>query len=152
MNDRSFTVTTFVRATPAEAYAAILDPRAWWGKTIEGDTDRLGAEWTYRYKDLHFSRQRTAELEPAKRVVWDVVDSELSFLADRKEWRGTRLVFDLAAKGNGTEIVFTHLGLKPEVECYDICTDAWTGLITGSLRTLIETGAGEPDSVEKSAA
>lgn len=152
MPDRSFTLSIDVAATPRRAWEAILDPRAWWGAGIEGRADRLGEEWTYRYKDLHHSRQRTVELEPERRIVWRVVDSALTFIEDRTEWTGTEIVFDIVPKGDRTEIVFTHVGIRPAVECYAICSDAWTGLITGSLRDLIETGSGDPDSIEKTAA
>lgn len=152
MSDQDFSVSVLVSGPPERAFAAILDPRAWWGASIEGDVDRLGGEWTYRYKDLHVSRQRTTELVPGRRVVWNVVDATLNFIEDRNEWTGTTIVFDIAPKGDGSEIVFTHVGIRPSVECWDICSDAWTGLVTGSLRELIETGAGNPDSVEKTAA
>lgn len=148
----NFTVTMLVKATPEQAFAAINDPRAWWGENIEGRTDTLGEEWTYRYKDLHFSRHRTAELIPGAKVIWNVVDATISFLEDKTEWVGTQIVFDIAPKGDMTEVCFTHVGLKPSVECFDVCSDAWTGLITGSLRGLIERGEGDPDSIEKEAA
>ncbi len=152
MTDRSFSLTLRVAAPPARAFAAILDPRAWWGASIEGRTDRLGEEWTYRYKDMHVSRQKTVELVPDRKIAWQVVDADLSFIEDRAEWTGTTIVFDLTPSGEGTEIVFTHVELEPAAECYGACSNAWTGLVTGSLRGLIETGAGDPDSVEKTAA
>lgn len=152
MSDSNFTVSVRVAATPDQAFAAIVDPRSWWGENIEGDAGRVGAEWSYRYKDLHYSQQKTTELVLGRRVVWEVIDSALNFIEDRTEWTGTTIRFDIAPKGEQTEIVFTHVGIRPAVECYAICSDAWTGLITGSLRELIETGAGDPDSVEKTAA
>jgi uncharacterized protein YndB with AHSA1/START domain len=149
MTSKSFTVTALVNKSPDDAFRAITNPRAWWGKSIEGRADRLGGEWTYRYKDMHLSTHKTTELVPGKRVVWHVVDSTLTFLTnDPHEWRGTDITFDIAPKGDKTEIRFTHIGLKPNVECYDICTNAWTGLIQESLRQLIETGEGDPDNVE----
>jgi hypothetical protein len=36
-----------------------------------------------------------------------------------------------------------HSWAKPAVECFDTCTDAWTSLIQGSLKQLIETGETE---------
>lgn len=77
---------------------------------------------------------------PGRRVAWQVLDADLSFLKDRTEWTGTTITFDIVHTGSQTEVTFTHVGLKPEVECYDICTDAWTSLIQGSLKQLIETG------------
>ena len=56
---------------------------------------------------------------------------------------GTTITFDIARKGDRTEVVFTHVGLKPAVECFDTCSDAWTSLIQGSLKELIETGKTE---------
>jgi len=35
---------------------------------IEGDTDKLGAEFTYRYKDMHRSKQRSQNLSLAKEL------------------------------------------------------------------------------------
>lgn len=148
MTNASFTTVVLVDQSPEAAFAAINNPRAWWGRDIEGQTDRLGAEWVYRYKDLHVSRQKTSELVPGKRIVWDVVECQMSFLKDKGEWTGTKLVFDIARKGDKTEIRFTHQGLVPEVECFDICKNAWSGLIGDSLKQLVETGKGLPDTVE----
>ena len=151
MTDQSFTTTVLVSGSPRQAYEAIVNPRAWWGENIEGRTDRLGDEWTYRYKDMHFSRQKTVEMVQDSKVTWHVVDAMMSFIEDKAEWKDTKIVFEISPKGDMTEIRFTHLGLAPAAECFDICSDAWTGLIRGSLKELVETGAGDPDSVEKAA-
>jgi len=45
--------------------------------------------------------------------------------------------------------VFTHEGLVPEYECFNICSNAWGSYINGSLRSLIETGKGRPNRREK---
>ena len=138
----SFTTAFRTDQSPAIAFAAIIDPRAWWSGTFEGDSDSVGAEFTYRYADLHYSRQRVTELVAGRRVAWQVIDAELNFVSDRTEWTGTTITFDIMRDGGQTEVTFTHVGLKPEVECYDTCTDAWTSLIQGSLKQLIETGTG----------
>jgi len=140
MSNSNYTATFIVDQTPDEAFAAINDVRAWWTGEIEGGTARLGDEFTYRYKDIHYSKQKIAELIPGRRVVWTVLDSQLSFIADKSEWTGTTITFDITKVGDKTEVRFTHIGLLPNVECYDACSDAWGGLITGSLRNLIATG------------
>ena len=139
-SDGSFTTSFVVDATPAQAFAAINNPRAWWSGEIDGGTAGLGDVFTYRYKDIHYSKQELTEFVPGKRVAWQVLESTLTFLEDRSEWTGTTIIFDIVAKGDRTEVVFTHLGLKPAVECYEVCTDSWTSLITGSLTQFIETG------------
>ena len=147
MSGQDYTTTISVDQSPALAFAAINNPRAWWGNDIEGNTDRLGEEWSYRYKTIHYSLQKTVELVPNRKVVWHVVDGELNFVADKQEWKGTDIIFDISEQDGKTQVKFTHRGLVPAGECYDTCSDAWSGLIKGSLRNLIETGTGAPDDL-----
>ena len=149
MQSQNLTFTFTVDQTPEEAFAAINNVRGWWSGNIDGATDKLGAEWTYRYKDIHYSKQRITELVPGKRVAWLVVDSYLSFVDDKAEWNGTEITFDIARKGNQTEVTFRHLGLTPEAQCFDGCSNAWGFIINTSLRNLIATGKGEPFKSEK---
>ena len=46
----------------------------------------------------------------------------------------------------GSEVRFTHVGLVPEHECFDICHGAWTHYIGDSLRSFLATGAGKPNT------
>jgi hypothetical protein len=148
MTKQHLTAAFTVDKTPEEAFAAINNVRAWWSGDIDGVTDELGAEWTYRYKDIHYSKQKIVEMIPSKKVVWLVEDSYLSFIKDKTEWNGTRITFDIAAKGDKTEVKFTHFGLAPNDECFEACSDAWGGYIKGSLRSLIATGKGQPNVKE----
>ncbi len=142
MNDQSFTTTLTVDQSPAAVFAAVNDVRGWWSGQIDGKTDALGAEFTYRYRDFHYTKQRIAEMVPDRRVAWDVTDSHLA-IANETEWTGTRVVFEIAPVGDKTELRFTHAGLVPACECYDMCARGWTFYIE-SLRKLITTGKGEP--------
>ncbi len=147
MSERDFTLTLLLDQTPAEVFAAINNVRAWWSGEIDGETDKLGAEFRYRYEDMHDSTQRITELEPGHRVSWHVVDARLSFVDDPREWAGTDIVFDIAAKDGGSEVRFTHVGLAPQRECYDACSNAWGSLVSGNLRRLIATGEPQPNAL-----
>ena len=149
MGSPNFTATFTVDQTPKEAFAAINNVRGWWSGNIEGSTNKLGDEWTYRYKDMHYSKQKITELVPGKKVVWLVLDSFLSFVKDKKEWNGTKITFEIAKKGDKTEVRFTHKGLVPDIECYDDCSNAWGSYVNGSLRSLIIKGKGQPNKKEK---
>lgn len=149
MNDRNITTTFLVDQTPKEAFDAINNVRGWWSGEIEGSTDKLGDEFTYRYKDLHYSKQKIIELIPGKKVVWLVLDSTLNFVEDKSEWNGTKIIFEISKKDNKTEVRFTHAGLVPKHECYNACSDAWGFYINDSLRSLITKGRGQPNPKEK---
>ena len=148
MSDQNFTATFTVDQTPEEAFQAITDVRGWWSGEIDGRTDALGAEFTYRYQDVHYSRQRITELVPGRTVVWHVEEGFLDFVEDKTEWTGTDITFDISPKDNQTEVRFTHLGLVPEFECFDNCSTAWGFYIKSSLRDFIPTGQGQPNEKE----
>ena len=145
MRDQSFTTTIVVDQTPDQAFAAINNVRGWWSGDLEGSTDKVGDTFTYRYGDVHYSKHQITELVPGTKVVWLVVDSSLKFVADKTEWNGTTIMFDIARKGDQTEVRFEHVGLRPDRECYGACSSAWGSYIANSLRNLITTGRGEPN-------
>jgi len=148
MTTSSYSTVITVDKSPQEAFDAINNVRGWWSGNIEGDTGTLNAEWTYRYKDVHYSKQRITELIPGKRVVWHVMEGYLNFVNDVNEWKDTEIHFDIAEKGGKTEIRFTHAGLVPQYECFDMCSTAWSFYINESLRNFITTGKGDPNEKE----
>ena len=134
--------------TPKQAFDAINNVRGWWSGEIEGPTDKLGDEFTYRYKDIHYSKQKLIEVVPDQKVVWLALDSYLNFAEDKTEWNGTKIIFEIARKGGKTEVRFTHQGLVPQIECFENCSIAWSYYINGTLRSLIATGNGQPNEEE----
>ena len=77
-----------------------------------------------------------------------MLDAYLNFTETLDEWVGTDVTFEVARKGDQTEVSFSHLGLVPEFECFDKCSDAWGFYINRSLRNLITTGQGAPNPKE----
>jgi len=149
MKNQNYTASFTVDQSPKEVFDAINNPRGWWSEEIEGRTDRFGAEWTYRYKDVHHCKMKIIQFIPGQKAVWLVVDNLFNFTKDKTEWKGTKIIFEISKKGNKTEIHFTHQGLVPQYECFDVCSDAWGSYIKGSLRNLITKGKGQPNPLEK---
>ena len=143
MKNQSFTLSFFVDESPQKVYEAVNNVRGWWTPNLEGSTHRLNDEFEVRFGDVHYSKQKLTEVVQNEKVVWLVTDSKLSFVDNKNEWVNTRIIFEIAKTGGKTQVVFTHEGLVQDVECYDACTDAWSGYILGSLRNLIMTKKGQ---------
>ena len=149
MKTPDFNTSFSVDQTPNEVFNAVNNVRGWWSERIDGGTDQLNDEFTYQRWELHKCTMRLIEVVPDKKVVWLCLDNYFSFTKDQKEWVGTTIEFEITENDGKTQLNFTHRGLVPAYECYDICFDAWTSYIKGSLKDLITTGKGQPNAKEE---
>ena len=143
MTATSFTTTILVDKNPAEVFDAINKVKDWWQGSVTGNTSHVGDEFEYRMKTFHLSRQKIIEMQPNKKIVWLVTDSNLDSFEDKTEWTGTKIIFEITGAGNKTELRFTHEGLVPDFQCYGSCSGAWGRLVQESLFSLITTGKGK---------
>ncbi len=104
-------------------------------ENINGDTDKINSEFLYHYIDVHSARIKVIEMVPNKKVVWHVLDNYFKFTKDETEWKDTKIIFEITEKVKD-QVIFTHQGLVPDYECYQICNDAWTHYIQRSLKDL----------------
>lgn len=146
MSATNFTTTIEVDQTPTEAFNAITNVRGWWSERIEGSTEKSNEVFYYQRWEIHKCTMKLTEVIPGKKVVWLVLDNFFSFTKDKSEWIGTTIEFDITAQGDKTQVQFTHRGLVPAYECYDVCFEAWSGYIQNSLYNLITTGKGQPNA------
>lgn len=79
-------------------------------------------------------------------MVWLVTDCNLQWLKNKKEWKGTQIEWEISTLDHSTRIDFTHVGLFPEIECYDDCRKGWNFYVTESLFKLITEGEGLPET------
>jgi hypothetical protein len=140
---QDFTTTILVPQTPEQVFNAVNNPAAWWSGEVNGSAQEVGDEFTYRYKDFHLSKQRIIEMILHQKVVWQVVESEINYVEDKREWTGTKMIFEISEQGNQTLLRFTHQGLVPPIECFESCSNAWSQLIQQSLYSLIGSGEGK---------
>src|SRR3954463_5681955 len=124
----SFSTQMMLTVPSAEVLAAVRDPRAWWSAAITGPTRSVGDEWVYSNGETHACRIRVEHVSP-DRVEWLGHATRFGFDAAGEEWVGTRIVFDIAPTDDGTILTFTHAGLVPEHECFEVCEPAWTHYI-----------------------
>lgn len=148
MENKSYTTAIVVDQDSMTAFNAIQNFKAWWSDDIEGPSNQLNETFFYHYKDVHQCKLKLIEQLPNKRLVYLVLDNAFNFVEDKTEWVNTKLIFDITNNGEQTHIQFTHEGLVPDFACYDVCNDAWTSYIQGSLKSLITTGVGKPNPKE----
>lgn len=146
-NNLSLSIT--VNNNIHSVFEQIQNFKGWWSEAIEGRTDVLNETFFYHHKDVHLSRIRLIELVPDKLIRYEVVENQFNFTKDKREWTGTFLVFELNQDGDKTQVNFTHQGLTPHEECFNICSEAWTFYIQTSLKEYLESGKGRPNPLEE---
>jgi uncharacterized protein YndB with AHSA1/START domain len=144
MSYPDYHVTLVLDESPEAVFDAIMDVRKWWTDELQGKTEKLDDEFSVRFADLHKTTQKLIEVEKNTKIVWLVTASELNFIKDKEEWKGTKIIFEISKNNNKTNLDFTHAGLTPQVECYSSCTKGWDHYIKGSLYKFITEGKGTP--------
>lgn len=146
MSAIDFTTTILVDQSPKEVFDAVTNVRGWWSEEIESNTAQVDDVFDYHYEDIHRCKVKLIEVIPNQKVVWLVEQNYFKFTEDKTEWTGTKPTFEITEKEGKTTLRFTHFGLNPEYECFEICRDSWTNYIQNSLKKLITTGKGEPNA------
>ncbi|HEY4325411.1 MAG TPA: SRPBCC domain-containing protein [Mucilaginibacter sp.] len=140
-NDFNISITTKISAD--EAIKKISKVPEWWGIAFSGSAEKQNDQFTVKMGGDSFFNFTVTELIPGKRVVWLVNDCYMPWYSDKKEWAGTKLIFDLSEDNGVTTLKFTHEGLTPNVECYKDCEPGWTHWIKTSLFSYFNTGEGK---------
>ncbi|MFE4456051.1 SRPBCC domain-containing protein [Nocardia tengchongensis] len=144
MAGTSFTTEFAVSQSPRTVFDAVLDVRGWWSASLAGKSATVGDVFFYEVPGIHRLTIEVIEAEPARTVVWRVRDSWLELVEDKAEWTDTIIRFEIDEVDGETTLRFTHEGLVPEFECFDVCRKGWDFYVGTSLRKLITTGEGEP--------
>src|SRR6478752_10829651 len=113
MKKQDYHISIPVDATAHEAFERINNVTLWWTENLEGSSQKLNDEFTVRFGDVHYSKQKLVEVVPDKKIVWLVTDSKLNFIKDKQEWTNTRISFEISPQNDKTKIHFTHMGLVP---------------------------------------
>ena len=144
MENQDYNATIMVSQSANEAFKNINRVSKWWTENLEGDSENLNGVFTVDFGGNNFVTHKLIEVIPDKKIVWLVTDCHLSWFKDKTEWTNTKMNFEISSEGDSTAIRFTHIGLVPEVECYDNCVKGWDQYIKGSLFKLITEGTGQP--------
>jgi len=132
-----------IKSSPNEVYKALTTREglaAWWTNDTQGD-GTLGGTLQFRFSaggaDIGGFEMKVLELDPAKQVLWQVVDGP-------QEWIGTRIGWELKQEDDYCIVLFKHQGWKEPVEFMHHCSTKWA-IFLMSLKSLLETGHGKPN-------
>lgn len=149
MQNQDLQIKLIVSAKPEAVFQAINNVRRWWSEEITGSTAQLNDEFSYKYEDVHHCEIKIIKTIPNKIVEWYIKNNYFKFTIDKNEWTGTTIRFEIIEQSDCTEIIFTHIGLTDQLECFEICSGAWSNYILSSLKNLILTGTGNPNGKGK---
>jgi uncharacterized protein YndB with AHSA1/START domain len=137
-----------IRSSLDEVYKALATREgvaAWWTTNTQGES-KVGGVLKFSFSsggtEIGGFEMKVLELQPAKRVLWQVVGGP-------EEWIGTRISFELKQESDYVIVLFKHQGWKEPVEFMHHCSTKWA-IFLMSLKSLLETwkGAPNPDDVK----
>jgi uncharacterized protein YndB with AHSA1/START domain len=130
-----------VAAPPEEVYRALTTQAgvtSWWSTRSEVPGE-VGGVVKVAFPDAPFTWDlRVDDAEPGSRLAWHCVGGP-------PPWIGTDIVFQLApgADGQGTRVLFDHVGWADADAMYRIVTYGW-GQVLSHLKAYAETGKPTP--------
>ena len=149
-NSEHYTASIEVSASPEASFEAVAKQmNRWWTETVEGGLNRIGdtvtaifppdfGHWTFEAKVVdRYSVLEMVCIDAHHRVEGQPVEID-------REWLGTRIVWRFAADGKKTRITLTHIGLTPQLKCWDICLDGWSFFFKESLKSFLNGEAATP--------
>jgi hypothetical protein len=138
---QSYHSSIVVNASAEEAFDKISRVNEWWAANFEGSAKNLGDVFSVRWGDT-FVNFKITEAILGKKVTWLVTDCYLPWQNEKTEWTNTQVEFEISQENNATRVDMTHVGLTPEVECYENCQAGWNHYILKSLFKFLEEGQG----------
>src|SRR6266498_4506507 len=142
--NQDFTCSIIANITAKEAVEMISHVSEWWISNIKGKSQKLNDVFTVRLGTT-WKTVKIIKVVPDKKVVWQVTDCYLPCNNDKTEGKNTKIVWEVSTTKDSTQISFTHLGLVPELQCYNQCKKSWSSYIKESLFKFITQGKGLPN-------
>ena len=135
-----YTYSMQVHAPVSEIVAAVTDGAAicrWW--TSAEQFERIGQEVRLLRDGAAWVSFKIDHSVGSTEVSWTITACGV------EDWIGTRPSFSVRSNDDGTVSVdFCHVGLRPALECFDMCQAGWNHFMP-SLHQFLETGVGRPN-------
>src|SRR5690349_19595371 len=110
-----------IAATPEQVYPLVATAgglRQWWAEDV---TESDGAASLGFFNRTTVYRLRMHAQQPPAAAEWLCESGD--------QWNGTRLIFELESRGDGTFLRFTHGNWSEDTEYFYCCTTTWGALM-----------------------
>jgi len=111
----------------------------WWTPIVSGNP-KAGGEIRFGFTGLdEIIVIRVEEAKHPSSVIWSCLTH-----TGHPKWEGTRILFQLEGERDRAGLLhFRHLGLTPQLSCYETCERGWEHFLS-SLLDHVEHGTGSP--------
>lgn len=145
----NFNRTITVSADAGTAYTALTTGFEHWWTRPEGTIQQIGDRAKFTFPPgISFWTFEAVKLVPGKHVELLCVEAlhkhEDQPKAIETEWLDSRVIWTIEETGNRCTITMNHIGLTPDLLCFDVCVAGWDHFYTGSLKAYLNYGKGMP--------
>ena len=140
MKDYTATITSSLSAEVV--YKAITEEMSDWWTSMSGKFLKTGDKAKTDFGGKSYWSFESTVMDEPSRIELTCHDANHIHegLSDhiRTEWLGTKLLFEITEEDGKTRIDFTHEGLTPRLECFEVCKAGLDHYFLGSLKSYLE--------------
>ena len=144
---KSYHSKIIVSNSSSAAYEALTTGFGEWWTTSFDPIRNIGDKVTFRFGPTYWVMQVT-QLIPGQLIELECIQAhhihEGLPSSIQNEWKGTSLNWEIHEQGPNTKITFTHNGLDPSMNCFEVCEQGWNFFFNQSLKQYLDTGKGSP--------
>jgi hypothetical protein len=133
----NYTKQLEVSANAKRVFFALSDKLdLWWGK-VRDSTFEANGYFTIQFENSYWWTFKVIEFLPYQEIIWKCFEGEPEF---NKEWIGHILHCKIKEINNTKTIInFHQIGLTPDINCYEICTNTWERILVENLKSFLNT-------------
>lgn len=142
MSDYQVTIATSL--TQEGSYRTIAEQMSDWWTPMSAKFLAVGDRAKTHFGGQSYWIFEAATLNQPSLIELDCCESLMvaDSLKDPEEWKGTRLRFEIFEQ----TVRFTHIGLSPAKECFDMCKQGWDFYLLQSLKQVLNGQPGAPNA------
>ncbi|OUR74593.1 hypothetical protein A9Q78_00210 [Methylophaga sp. 41_12_T18] len=143
MSDSHYEKTITTVASAECVYKVITQEMSYWWTPMSDNITKLGDRTIAKFEDGTTWSFEVITLDENKLITMRCYEANhihpVTSPEMRTEWENTLLKFEITNTHKGTSIHFSHIGLTPTLNCYDICCSGWDHFFATGLKGYLNT-------------